>query len=485
MSHPLNPFDFVPLAKEPLLKTTDDWLNYGSLQTGYLDLQITARTPLHIVGRQETVEKGQQITKSHFYRRNGKAYIPGATIRGLLRAFIEAACNGWASQMTPFYSVKPGKRQVGFLVIDTPEEELKDAVVDKTLQFSSLPPAYVAQPKPDGKIDLASFLFGYIPKDGEGWRGLIAIDDAPVAETLWEDAGEKFQAPDIKGEAFMGGPNPSARTWWYHQPQAIRKRFVKSNIKGKMTTMTVLDFLGKGFRGRKFYYHQDPKLCLPQYTGPVWNSPYHFDLECLPRSKKTEVFRLYFEQLPLKLAYLLAWALAPHPLMRHKLGYGKAYGYGSISISIAGCHFRKPSLPEVIAVQPEVADEIKNLAWNVSAIKAKGLDDFVDMGSLEKLFPILHYPDKDPLSVVFRYPKFSEDGFLPVIMTKHLDAALQEANIRKSFNKDLLQVTSLEAEKIAEALRQQGLKPALHFEVYQKNSPDFPAIQSRKLEDAI
>jgi len=482
MSHPLNPFDFVPFAKEPLLKTTAGWLNDGSLQTGYLDLQITARTPLHIVGRQETVEKkGQQITKSHFYRRNSKAYIPGATIRGLLRAFVEAACNGWASQMTPFYSVKPGKRQVGFLAVDTPDEELEKAVVDKTLQFA-LPPAYVAQPKSNGPIDLASFLFGYIPKDGEGWRGLITIEDAPAEAASWDEGGEKFQLPDIKGEAFMGGPNPSARTWWYHQPQAIRKRKIRRP--GSSDTMTVLDFLGNGFRGRKFYYHQDPKLCLPQYAGPDWNSPYRFDLECLPRGAKTGLFRLYFEQLPLKLVYLLAWALAPHPLMRHKLGYGKAYGYGSISISIADCRFRKSSLPEAQAVPPETADEIKNLAWNVSVLKAKGLDDFVDMGSLEKLFPILHYPDdKTPLSLVFRYPKFSEEGFLPVIMTRDLDAALQEANIRKSFNNDLLQVTPPEAEKIAEALRQQGLKPALHFEVYQKNADDYETVRSRKLED--
>jgi hypothetical protein len=67
-------------------------------------------------------------------------------------------------------------------------------------------------------------------------------------------------------------------------------------------------------------------------------------------------------------------------------------------------------------------------------------------------------------------------------MTKHLDAALLEAKIKKSFKKDLLHVTPPEAEKIAEALRQQDIKPALHFEVYQKNAEGYTAILNRKLE---
>ena len=96
MSHHPNPFDFVPFAEgEPTLKIPEEWLAYGNLRTGSIKVEMKTLTPVHIVGEQRM--EGKNIKESLFYERHGKHYIPGSSIKGVLRGFIEAACNGWAS----------------------------------------------------------------------------------------------------------------------------------------------------------------------------------------------------------------------------------------------------------------------------------------------------------------------------------------------------------------------------------------------------
>ena len=111
MKHNPNPFDFVPFAdKEPLLKTAKEWREVGSLRSGRMTITMTALTPVHIVGQQllkSSVPRSEpNIKESRFYKRGGKHFFPGSSIRGALRAFIEAASNGWASQLTPYYEEK-------------------------------------------------------------------------------------------------------------------------------------------------------------------------------------------------------------------------------------------------------------------------------------------------------------------------------------------------------------------------------------------
>ncbi|NUM78640.1 hypothetical protein HUU40_30135, partial [candidate division KSB1 bacterium] len=253
--HHLNPFDFVPFANEaPDLKTVEQWrsIDPQGVVTGYLELQIEALTPVHVVGRQDNATPdGQKLSQSHFCRRGGQALIPGSSIRGLLRAFIEAACNCWASQMTPYYMVDKNRRNLAFLVVDAAEEfKNKGGEIDKALRLS-LPKQFVPQPGISGPVDLASYLFGYVSpeKKGQARLGVVKINDAVAIEPFAD-----YEMPDVAGKAFMGSPNPSAKTWWYHLPYAIRKR--RTQIKGR--AITVVDFLGEHFRGRKFYYHQDP-----------------------------------------------------------------------------------------------------------------------------------------------------------------------------------------------------------------------------------
>ncbi len=109
MPHNPNPFDFVPFAREPKLLRPEDFDRMGRKISGYLDVTITALTPVHVVG---TYQRGDGESQSRMYRQDGSPMIPAATIRGMLRAFIEALTSGWVSSATETYPKTYGQRHL-------------------------------------------------------------------------------------------------------------------------------------------------------------------------------------------------------------------------------------------------------------------------------------------------------------------------------------------------------------------------------------
>lgn len=498
MSHNPNPFDFTPFSTTPLdLRTTGKWLELDDLKTGYLELQIQALTPVHIVGIQEATETSSQrsqgrgenkqnfkILSSQFYRRHDHALIPSSSIRGLLRAFIEAAFNCWASQMTPFYLKEKNKRNIGFRVFESPDD--LDEKNKENIDFSldpSLPKQYESFPDSEGKVDLASFLFGYVPKEKEkeGWRGRVSIEDAPVYANNLGGKDGPHHMPDVEDSAFMGGPSPSASSWWYQKPYGIRLR-----QSGKFQ---VCDFVGAEYRGRKFYYHQDPRRCVDWYLNSQnWKSRtdhpvYHFPIECLDAGKTTESFRLYFEDIPSVLLKLLLLAIQPGNRLRHKLGYGKAYGYGSINFHIKSGVIRGRGTAGTTSFPVrEIMNEIHHALWDEGKLKNIGIGQFLHIESLAKLTQILWY--QEPLNQLFTYPPFDAGGFRSNVSESNLIKALPRS-LSSKLSSTICRIKEDEARTIAENLAKKGCRPALHFEVYQESAEGYAQIQSRKLEQAI
>ncbi len=502
MSHHPNPFDFVPFASTgPKIKSPQDWLRFDNLQTGYLELQIQALTPVHIVGAQEAKNTGQaqrqsrenekpnfKILNSQFYRRHGQAFIPAASIRGLLRAFVEAACNGWASQMTPFYLKERNKHTIGFGATAAPPGDDSSPLKKDML---SLPVAFNPESAKNGEIDLASFLFGCVSPEREedeekqpgsqGWRGRIIIEDARVPPENLSDEKSPHHMPDVEDSAFMGGPHPSASSWWYQKPYGIRLRPVQH--------FKVCDFIGAGFRGRKFYYHQSPQQCIAWYLdarnwkGRRDHPVYTFPVECLEVGKTTASFRLYFENIPEVMLKLLLLVLQPGNHLRHKLGYGKAYGYGSINFIVKGGVIRSQETGSTSAfAAEETLKQIHNTLWDGGKLQQIGLGQFLDRKSLEKLAQILWYDE--PLNQLFTYPPFDAGGFLPIAREPDLKAALPSTLVGK-LSTAVHKVTEVEARTIAQNLAKQGRRAALHFEVYQESAEGYDQVQARTLDQAL
>lgn len=499
MSHNPNPFDFVPFAKEDLvLKTPEQWLAFGNLKTGRITVQMKALTPVHIVGEQPmkkiNSKDGKNIEKSLFYQRNGKYFIPGSSIRGVLRGFIEAACNGWASQLTPYYEKENKQHAVGFQVVERETDKAVD--IDRKLP-SAIKQKFTVPVSAEKGIDLASFLFGYIPGKQDdknqfnpAWKSRIIIDDAgfdgPMLSSVTSD--DSYRIPDLDNEngksndkekdprAFMGGPHPSASSWWYQFPKEIRK-----------DKYGAYKFIGSGFRGRKFYFHQDPVKCVEYYKKSAdWNKCvngidklHFFPVECMVQDGVVS-FDILFNNIPEQLLYILLFALEPGRKIRHKIGYGKAYGYGSIELSIqeivyAGKGFEESEVPDLNGIRTLIGKQLSRFDNKDHASIAQ----FLHRKSLDALSFILWH--ESPIKNIFSYPCAGEGGFyvdLDREQRKEHNGKLKDA-IEKTLgmngisiprNDSVISIDQAKAEKISRNLFLVTYKPALDFEVYQENS---------------
>jgi len=545
MSHNMNPFDFVPFATEPQLRSIKEWFKVDdTLVSGYLNVKIKALTPVHIVGRQ-TIENKNKLEKSFFNRRNGKAIIPGSSIRGMLRHFVETACNGWASQMTEEYAKEPNKRKYGFKVIDIESKSEEEQNQNTEKLNLALDDKYAVPANPN-KIDLASFLFGFVPmKEGKAFAGRLTIEDAPI-QSDQISFNDKYYIPDLDSDAFMGGAHPSKSSWWYQKAQQIQ---VVNNI---------VEFIGMGYRGRKFYYHQNPAQCIQWYFDcdnwpkDLERELYKVPIECFKPHCLTDTFRIYFEDLPKKLISFILFVLSPGNKIRHHLGYGKAYGYGTVQLIIDDGIFRGYDFDslEDIPIQ-SLINEIYNALWDETRLKNLSIGEYLHRPSITALSKIMWYePDSN---LLFTYPRFNDgykvtkevlnnmksndidpivyaafeklDGccmhseksikqkldrsanqrqlrdelkkalqcakhltseFKTVVTQRKLDSVLnsdQQDDMKK--NNNIYKIASeIEAEQIAEKLAQKKLRTALHFNVYKRMADNFTVVNNRTLENA-
>jgi hypothetical protein len=419
---------------------------------------------------------GKNIEESRFYKRSDKYFIPGSSIRGVLRAFIEAACNGWASQLTPYYprTKHHNKHAYGFQVLENIELK-KGEYID--IKDFSINPKYIKPDIPENGIDLASFLFGYIPgKPGKkdqfnpAWKGRITIDDAEVAESQLSPIKGKnvHEIPDLKdSRAFMGGPHPSASSWWYQFPKEIR-----------IDEYGAYRFIGSGLRGRKFYFHQNPKECTRKYFDNLlqWNLLHHVPIQCVEKGNIVSI-EIFFKDVPEILLQILCFTLEPGKKIRHKIGYGKAYGYGSVEFSIRSITCQCKGFEDSSTI--DLNTTRKSLKEQIITLNDKdenSIARFLHKPSLDDLSFILWY--EESIKNTYTYPCPGEAGFnvsqkgeARKDYNKELGRAVKKTLTKYNLNPDemgVIKILPSQTKKIAIDLHE--IKPTLDFEVYRNNS---------------
>lgn len=470
--HRPNPFDFVPFTTPILRQAAEFDAMHQEKVSGFIELKVKALTPIHVVGR---VDRAQPASHSHFYIQDGEACIPAATIRGCLRSFIEPLTSGWASQMSPEYPKVYGGtrnakgRHVGFRTFD--EYEPVHTGVPRRISPPALDRAFQPGSDAEGRIDLASYLFGIVTEgqaegDARALKGKLWIEDARIESG--NIVSDRYWMPDVGGDAFMGGAKPSASNWWYMQPEQIWNRHTLGH--------DIAEFIGDKFWGRKFYYHQDPVQCVPHYddeAGGEWRyaaqRPFHrVWLECLDAGRATRTFPLYFENLPRSLLTLLVKVLQPGENIRHKLGYAKAYGYGSLEFE-TGHVWRRVEKPGRVP-DPLKAYNYTPLTWR--QLVGTELGPLIDTKALAWLAWILGWQDHEQL--LFMYPPFTFHNFAtPVTYDDLRHYAPASIAVR-----DPMHVSPTEARQIAKALF--DFKRPIHFRMYQELSEGWPVISKRK-----
>ncbi|MDB4948540.1 MAG: hypothetical protein JWM27_1189 [Gemmatimonadetes bacterium] len=178
-------------------------------------------------------------------------------------------------------------------------------------------------------------MFGWVAREQGPDDGLTPVEGRPVA---WRSrvrfGGARFPA---KGELddtprvldILSSPKPTT-VRFYLMPRDP-SRMVPTHAGGKVDN-TQFDYEKDSMvvRGRKFYRtHRKVEL-----HPPAQNSAQNRTLREWMPGNRTAEFKVRFECLaPVELGALL-WALEQQPGWRHRLGYGKPLGLGSVQISV-------------------------------------------------------------------------------------------------------------------------------------------------------
>ncbi|MDL1980540.1 MAG: RAMP superfamily CRISPR-associated protein, partial [Deltaproteobacteria bacterium] len=479
MHYYMNPFEFVPLPVNGPREIPTTVARGTPTLEGYLTYSLTTLTPLHITGK--TTKENNHFEKKSFYENYGKKVIPGSSLRGMIASFVEAFTGSDLGAFTRGdEKSKYGKhydennaqkcRHVGFLMASAddpieaksePDEYTYRGQTKKRCRYErneTLPPRFGRHIVDDA----ARFLFGFVDQENEGNEkakaGRLIFEDLIIPENV------KMINPPVwglKGDAVFGSPNPRANTAWYFTPGESRVRKTDRGFR-------VWEILADKVRGRKFYFHQDPKACHEEYLK--WQRKWlpdltEYNVEAVESGAAIANGRIYFRDLPETMLTLLAYSLMlPEMNMAHKLGALKPFGFGSVKIEVDGLFYR------------DMANPLKPI--ESQGLKGKLVGSLINQVSYRFLKKIMHFPeDGEEKDYLFIYPPFNpggktseEKGF--AVVERVYDRHLAPGNVNRSNCSVKLTATSPPGHPTPGKSK----KTTLFFDHYQRNAKNFKKV---------
>ena len=279
----MNPYDFVPLDTEhPPERRKPVWHNVltpkdasSRLYSGYLYLYIQAETPLFIHDTRSSMQDPNNPGQ-HLRNQWDEYIIPGTSLKGLLRNTVETLCRGCMT------------------VFRTPQEYTHNPLPDD-----------FAPCQQNTKLCISCRLFGMMQarqSNAEVFLGKLNIEDARAYES----------EPNIHKPiytAVLDSPKPRHRAFY-------------------------LDAQGNSIAGRKFYFHNQ-QLLTEQRLIPIPNRDMYRNQYIQPLASGTDFSsRIDFTNLEADEFAALLFAILLQQDMRHKIGYGKPIGLGSVQLAI-------------------------------------------------------------------------------------------------------------------------------------------------------
>ena len=279
----MNPYDFVPLDTEhPPEQRRPVWHNVltpentnTSYYSGYLHLYIRAETPLFIHDTSSSMQD-PDYPGQHMRNRWGEYIIPGTSLKGLLRATVETLCRGCMT------------------VFRVPQEYTNNPL-----------PVAFAPCQQNTHLCVSCRLFGMMQarqSNAEVFLGKLNIEDARA----YDDNPEMLEPIYT---AVLDSPKPRHRAFY-------------------------LDAAGRYIAGRKFYFHNQQLLTEPRLI-PIPNRDMYRNQYIQPLASGTDFdARIDFTNLEADEFAALLFAIQLQADMRHKIGYGKPIGLGSVQLAI-------------------------------------------------------------------------------------------------------------------------------------------------------
>ncbi len=270
----MNPYDFVPIDwNVSPIRTPASPHDRFSGMSGKIEGMITAKTPLFIFNSPRSMSGAEPFMKNQ----RGQHIIPGSSLKGFFRSLVETVGNGCLMFHEVTYKYKHKRRTI-------------------TVNYQNkLPQDFKKCDSSD--LCIACRMFGRIPgrnDDSNLHLGNVSFNDAVEVKIRKHEAVYTIalMGPKPHHQAFYLNPSLTyiaGRKFYFHQPDGIKKAHEKTDYNEHIT---------------------------PIDTGSQFT------------------FSLQFTNLETLELKTLLYVLALEPEMRHKIGYGKPAGLGSVHFEI-------------------------------------------------------------------------------------------------------------------------------------------------------
>lgn len=311
-----NPYNFVPIAEVKREKLPADLTHKqinSNLLSGIIECTLTVKSFLCI--------------KSIFKELGNKeVYIPGSSIKGMIRMVMEALYGGCGFKVEKDYDYE---RDDCF----NPRTKAKDHVVKYHVNNCKFPDGkyensiYISCNKKiddiykrmseDERKNISLFdfelcpicsIFGITTESGFSFSGRLSFEDTKKIKVELKE--HKIPRPDE--------PRVYRRSFYFKNPRSLPPPDIQ---KGEHTIKT---FEGGEYNGRKFYLHSKDGKISPGDFESIYSAP----------KDTTFTFKVHFKNLSEDDLAKFLFAINLDENTYHKLGYGKPIGMGSVKITI-------------------------------------------------------------------------------------------------------------------------------------------------------
>jgi len=350
-----NQYHFVPVAnaESPQSLSFADWngnrpvhllhdrfgphgeTDTGRLFTGRMICIVRTESP-SIIGASQKRERGQP-TEVVWPMQDGRPFIPGSTLRGMISSVAEAASNSALRVLAP--SVADDNA----LPCVTSDPDGFPAAMFAAINPNLLPLGRIAAKT---RLTLAELLFGFVSEsDRFPDQRLAFASRVRCSNAQLVSQGDPWLCPESRILCAMKAPNALSAALYFEE---IGARNPRSHIgKNNLTPRTHRP------RGRKRYLHVPEAALL---TDAQWNhvrenargagrdEPMEAHLKARPVKNGCDfLFHLDFTNLTRLELGLLCYAVLPESQFRHKLGLGKPLGLGGVLVGRQGMFLVDPS----------------------------------------------------------------------------------------------------------------------------------------------
>jgi len=341
----MNPYDFARIDwNRPPDRHKPTWhhqlVGQGTRQlySGHMEVDVYAETPI-FVSDPRNVPNDPKKPAQFMQNKRGEYIIPGSSLKGMLRSVVETLGNGCLTLFDGDYE----RGKVNYRR-DVPQEFQH---CDNNTQLC-----------------IACRTFGMLKERAGGvFLGKVNIGDA----VTYADKVYKY---DPMYTAVLVEPKPHHEAFY-------------------------LDEARKHIAGRKFYFHHSPEMKPLTAPGPISFSGKPANRFIQPLDYDSQFhFRVDFTALEADEFAALMLAIALEENMRHKIGYGKPLGLGSVYLHPTALTLVDYSTRYTSPAAGRGKTELQGDAmWN---LLYQHIDDF----SQEQLVPIA----MDDLRRIWRWP---------------------------------------------------------------------------------